>query len=127
MDFAFNRFYLNANYLGSITAPFDLRKMPQVEGGHRAAPFQSRRPHNNVVLPNYLASRFQFRPNAGVFIGGLFCVGNHGQRGQNRLKVLLALRPARSRCPRNAMPQLGYGHGPLQIVRLGERPPIAEG
>ena len=56
-----------------------LGKMPLVKRGHFAAAFQSRGRHDEVGVANHPARRFQFRPNARVFVGGLFRVGNDRQ------------------------------------------------
>ena len=56
-----------------------LGKMPMIECGYFAAAFQSRRRYDDVIISNHLAGSFQFHPNAGVFVGRLFRVGNDRQ------------------------------------------------
>lgn len=89
--------------------PLQLGKMPAVERGHAAAPFQGGGRHDQVVETHPPATRFQFRPKAGVFVSRQFRAGKDGQRSQNGLEVWLTLCPVRPGSPSHALPEFGQG------------------
>src|SRR5215831_1337377 len=65
--------------------------MTPIESRDAASAFNSSRGNDEIVVARHFACRLKLSPNSRVFVGSLFCVWAHWQKGEGGLEVIQAL------------------------------------